>query len=558
MFFIFYILIFITILAASWQAFVRAFLDPSLIYLPLRSFFLAIRLNSESPFYNLPGWILANDAIKPFISFKIVNEVTFFILIIIFVSIFFKLLDLKQWFLSKAEAPSETNFKDLVKNLSFVVKSFFVTVKDAVSKKKVPHHATHTFMPKNIFEIDYSQITFLSLMLSFLAVFFFPGDSSDLFGYIARGAQQAIYDQNPFAELVSTIPNWQQDPFFANFLWSTNPSPYGPFFMLICKAIVNLSFGNFWLALGLFKLLNWFIFFLLVSLTYTILNDQNFSKYLFPSKNHEHIGKMKKVIYSLIALNPFLIIESVWNAHNDIFMAFFILFALYMLFKKSFNFAIIGITCATLIKYFSLVLVPIMLIYYVKFIMDKVSKEGKSISVYWENFPLWGILLSAGLSYYVFSFYDLTNMKLERISENMILSHKSLFDLFNSLYKYIAHQDLPLIMKEVFLGGFLAYLIYMVYKYFKSDKELDLFEYSFWILFALIFIASPKFHSWYLCTILPLMAICKPRLALVLSCTHLLSLTLIDQANILNFALMTAVPVMLYLKFLHHRDTSRI
>lgn len=546
------------ILAFSWQAFIQAFVDPSLIYLPLRSFFLPIKVTFDSNFYNLPGWVLASEQIKPFISFKILNEVLIWCMVIVFICVFLKIMELKLWFLHKEEPIVKKSFKDILKNIPSMIKGFFESAKRQRNDIKKPNFVP-VFMPKNIFDLDYSQITFLSLIVSFLAIFLFPGDSSDLFGYVARGAQQALYDQNPFSELVMSIPNWQAKPFLANFLWSQNPSPYGPFFMLICKAMVNLSFGNFWLALFFFKLSNWLIFFLLISLIYSILNDEEFSKHFFLNQyTHEQELKIKKIAYALIALNPFLIIECIWNAHNDLYMAFFIVFSLYMLLKKNFNLALVGICCATLIKYFSIVLLPFAIIYYLKTALSDSIKSNRTVLSYLANFPFVGVLTSLSLSYYVINLYDLSQARFKQISQNMTLSHKSLFDLINSLYKYISHQDLPSFFKQFFIAAFAVFFVYMVIKYWRSFKELDVFEYSFWVFFVLIFVASPKFHSWYLCALLPLMVLVKPRLALILSLTHLLSLTFIDQANTLNYLVMTAMPVTLYFRFLHHQDRLKI
>ena len=60
---------------------------------------------------------------------------------------------------------------------------------------------------------------------------------------------------------------------------------------------------------------------------------------------------------------------------------------------------------------------------------------------------------------------------------------------------------------------------------------------------VLLLIISPKFHSWYLISLLPFAAISHPRLCFALSLGHLLSITFIDQAHILNYLLMTVLPV---------------
>ena len=43
-----------------------------------------------------------------------------------------------------------------------------------------------------------------------------PGNSSDLYGYISRGAQQTLFHQNPYFETVNLIPDYNKNPLFIN------------------------------------------------------------------------------------------------------------------------------------------------------------------------------------------------------------------------------------------------------------------------------------------------------------------------------------------------------
>lgn len=541
------------------MAFINAFVDPTLIYLPLKSYFLPIKVTQESKFYGLPGWLLASDQIKPFLSFKIVNEIAAWVLVILLILLFLKNLELKEWFFTKEMPLPKMGFKEFVKSLPKKIHNFFETFREFQKNKLHPHPLKTKFFPKNIFEIDYSQITFLSVFITLIAVFLFPNDSSDFFGYIARGAQQVVFGQNPFSELVMKIPGWQHKPLLGNFLWSQNPSPYGPLFMLICRGIVALAFGNLWVSMFLFKFFSAFMFFLLVFLTYKMLHDQEFTKKIFLSKfSIATEQKIKKLIYSLIALNPFLILECIWNAHNDVYMAFFIIFSLYMLLKHKFNLSLIALILATLIKYFSIVLLPFYMVYYFKVCNRDTLKTELPIFSYLKKFPYFGLVFSLSLSYYLFNFYELGKFKFKQIFGNMTLAHKSFYGSLNTVYKYFLHQDLPTLIKQIFFLGFFIFVSVLLWKSIKTFKDLDFFEYSFWTLFVLILVVSPKFHSWYLCSLLPLMVFVRPRLALIMTCTHLCSLTFLDQANILNFLLMTLIPFILYQRTLRHLDTVKI
>ena len=73
----------------------------------------------------------------------------------------------------------------------------------------------------------------------------------------------------------------------------------------------------------------------------------------------------KKIYGILYGLNPFVLIEGIANVHNDIFMVLFILLALFELLKrKKLLPSLIFLALATDIKYFAILLLPIIVIYY--------------------------------------------------------------------------------------------------------------------------------------------------------------------------------------------------
>jgi alpha-1,6-mannosyltransferase len=383
------------------------------------------------------------------------------------------------------------------------------------------------------------EISLYALGVAFIAALCFPADSSDLFGYIARGAQQAVYHRNPYAETVANIDDWHLDPLLANTHWQDNLSPYGPLFMLVCRLVIFLAGANLWLALLIFKLFNFAIFAAFLYLSKKVLNE------FFLRNNLNQIESLtQKQIYILFALNPFLVNEVLWNAHNDILMALLIFSGIYLAYTKHFNWAVILIGLATLTKYLSLVLLPLVLLYAGKEYLSEHRKfDIKSFAAF---FPLKGLAAAALLAGFLVWHYQLLSIDYTVISDNLTLSHKSLFDVFNSIYKYLAHYDLPNAFKFVFLGLYAIYYVLILFTAYYTKAAKHIFAYAFLLLFVLICFASPKFHSWYLVMFLPLGLLVNPRLVFLLSFAHLFSLTFIDQANILNFLLLTALPVYIY------------
>jgi hypothetical protein len=115
------------------------------------------------------------------------------------------------------------------------------------------------------------------------------------------------------------------------------------------------------------------------------------------------------------------------------------------------------------------------------------------------------------------------------------------------VFKLITKTDLPKSAVLISLAAYALFYAYIFFKLFfsKTDKKSDLdFLKSLSVVYAvLLLIISPKFHSWYLISLLPFAAISHPRWCFALSLGHLLSITFIDQAHVLNYLLMTVLPV---------------
>lgn len=516
----------------SWLAFYFSSLDTSLVYQPLRSFFLPIKLAADSEFYSYPLWFLASNNLRPSSIVRIFHELSMWILIIISSLIFYKILDPQQWFILKKLPSFEVSVSKIAeyfKNLpKFIIKIFYKN-----SKNK--------FLAKSIFNMSFDQITFWSLFLSGLSIFMIPQDSSDLFCYIARGALLAEYNMNPFLSTIVQIENWQFNPMLTNCLWENSLPSYGPLFMMISFLIVKLSFSKLWLALFLFKLINWIVFAFLLSLLCKILCDEEITNLFFKNKfdNFNEQLAFKKVVYALVALNPLLIFETTWNGHNDIFIALGLLATIYFSFKKNFNLSFLILFLCLLFKFIYIVVLPLLIIYAYK------SKQ----------LPFLGLTSGAFITYLMINFYGLGKRGFDYFIGDISVSHKSFYDVLNSLNKYISNNDLPYNFRYIFLISFIIFSIWIFYKFWKSSDDQGFFYYSFLILFVLIMIASPQFHSWFFVVLVPLGALLHPRLIFILSLTHLLSFTFLDQANLINYILMTAIPVVVYFKYLLRQDT---
>jgi len=490
----------------SWINFFKAANDPNLIYNSLKSYFLPLELKGPLkealasvsqvtvPDLNVPYFQVSFSQLKIKSFYKICEE-------------------LSRWLI-----------------ISVYALSFFLI-----------------FRLKSLLKLNRSQLFFYASLLFLVGALCLPNDSSDLYGYVARGAQQLYWAQNPFASVVSEIENWRQNIFLVNMQWENNPAPYGPLFMLLCKLLLSLSFGNFCFSLFLFKIVNICAFFIMVKLLMSFITGEEAQKRLF----------------LLLAFNPFFFMEVAWNGHNDVLMCLFICLSFYFMRRENAPWAVLMLSLAILIKYLAIVLLPLLCIV----LILKLKSLDRKASI---NLLLFSVLSLSLVAFFTF-YYDLLNIDYSRFNKNLTLSHKSLFNTVSTLSESLMGYALPATFKYIFIGAFIIFAFSIYWKFFKTAQNAlkvtytedlkaklltdSLITYSFLLMAVLVLLLSPKFHSWYLLSFLPFGFISFPAFSLVLSFTHLLSFTFIDQANILNFLVMTVLAWFITRRVFNRRDS---
>ena len=188
-------------------------------------------------------------------------------------------------------------------------------------------------------------------------VFVYPITALDIFFYIARSLILVQYHLNPMIVAPSYFPH---DPLMQLAKLVINlPSPYGPLTQII-QALPPLIAGrNVLVSLLLFKFIFSAIIIISAFLIYKILSHTA-PKFAIP-------GALA------LAWNPFVLLQYSANSHNDIVMMFFIILAVFALVKKRHVWAMTFITASVLIKYASLVIVPLFFIY--SFMQQPTKKE---------------------------------------------------------------------------------------------------------------------------------------------------------------------------------------
>lgn len=224
---------------------------------------------------------------------------------------------------------------------------------------------------KEIFQNTKKMFLFISIItVIFVAVL--PFTCSDIFYYLGIGRLDSNYHQNPyyttmkqFVEQDNNKDYLQTDTVLAqgySNVWSDTTVIYGPIWTIVCKIVAGISFGNIDIALLIFKLVNVMVHFGNCYLIYKITN--------------------KKIFTCIYGLNPFILIEGIACVHNDIFVVLFILFALYFLTKKkNLVLTVTFLALATAIKYFAIILLPFIIIYY--FREEKPLKRFRKMCAIW-------------------------------------------------------------------------------------------------------------------------------------------------------------------------------
>lgn len=203
---------------------------------------------------------------------------------------------------------------------------------------------------KKIFK-NKKQIFILITIISLLFLIIIPYTSTDVYSYIANGWSAAHYKENPYYTSTGQIVDSTGtiEPMFnkvAN-CWRYETVVYGPLWTMICTALSWLSFGNIDIALFIFKLANFAVHIANCILIYKITK--------------------KNLFLIMYGLNPFVLFEAITNVHNDIFIVWFILLAIYFVTRKKNLFVSVAfVAMATATKYLAILILPFIVLYAVR------------------------------------------------------------------------------------------------------------------------------------------------------------------------------------------------
>lgn len=192
----------------------------------------------------------------------------------------------------------------------------------------------------------FALVLAFSLVFAVTLLVMYPITATDVFEYVFHSRILTYYGQNPLA----TAPiAFKGDPLLKTVNWAVQPSPYGPLWVILTVPGSLLAGSD--LLLNLFFMDGLAVVFFLGS----ILTVAAILRQIDPN--------LKAAGTLLLAWNPLVLFEAPGNKHNGIIMMFFALFAIYLIARRQWIWALPALVASVLIKYVTALLLPPFLIY---------------------------------------------------------------------------------------------------------------------------------------------------------------------------------------------------
>ncbi len=338
---------------------------------------------------------------------------------------------------------------------------------------------------KEIFK-NIKEVFIFIAIISLIFVAVLPFTSSDIFYYLGVGRIDSKYHQNPYYTTIKEFVEQGENSKYLqtdkvleqgyNNYWADTTVVYGPVWQLVCKLVAGVSFGNIDFALLIFKLLNAFVHLCNCYLIYKISH--------------------KKIFTLLYGLNPLVLIEGIACVHNDIFVALFMLLALYFLTQKKNLVATVAfLAIATAIKYFAIILLPFVIIYY--------FKEEKPLKRFEKCIQYGLIFLIVFAIPYIFYVRDA-----QVLSGLFVQQEKLAKSFYIILNEYFKGPDIPATTVNHILLGAFTIIYFFTCIVLLNKKEICLrneMKKANYFVMAFLFLLITNFQPWYVIWLFPLL-----------------------------------------------------
>ncbi len=303
-------------------------------------------------------------------------------------------------------------------------------------------------------KIIWTIIFFASVVL----LFSYNAFSYDLFNYIFDAKIITYYGQSPYEHKALDYPS---DPMLGFMHWTHRTYPYGPLWLGITTPLSFLGGGYFLPTFYIFKLLMVGAYLLCSVMIYKIAKKT----------------KLVNPVFALtfFALNPFVMVESLVSAHNDIVMMGLVMTSAYLLISKHKFKGFLFFALSVLVKFATILLIPLFLWYPISkqknkdFVFFLGSVVLMMVGVYLASsrttFQPWYFLL-------VFPFASLISNRYFVFLPVVIFSLLILFQYVPYFYTGNYDPPVPVIMNQM-LGWSIGLCIgsTLIFRFFKRIKK---------------------------------------------------------------------------------------
>jgi alpha-1,6-mannosyltransferase len=332
----------------------------------------------------------------------------------------------------------------------------------------------------NIFD-NIKRIFKFILIISLIFAIMLPYTSTDIYYYMSTGWSQKEYGVNPYYTSVkeltkNNIELVKNDKLLLKIpaIWSDTTIVYGPLWPAICNILTGLSFGNLNISLMIFKLFNILIHMLCCFFIWKITK--------------------RKILVVLYGLNPLILFEGLSNVHNDILVVLFIIVSIYFLKnRKQIIPAIIFLALATTVKYYAILFVPFITIYYLK----KLNLKERI---------LYCCRLASIFLIVIVLIYSMYIRDVEVFKGLITQQSKFSKSIFLILYLFM-NEELAIIFSKIALAIFLTVYLIKILKYLLSKEKditfMKIMKTQYGIMLSFIFLVITNFQTWYIMWMFP-------------------------------------------------------
>lgn len=348
------------------------------------------------------------------------------------------------------------------------------------------------FNDRELSEKSLRKVLIFSVLFTLTLVFLVPKSGGDFYHYIFEDAVLVSYQQNPYLVAPVDLP---QEPLSWLSNWRNLPSQHGPFKFFLTQPAYYISQGLVVPAVFLYKLLYAFFFIASIFLVYKIL------KYL--SRPWTNFALM------LFAWNPLIVLAPHISGGNDILLLFWMLLAVYMAVTNRFHLATIFLTLSILVKYVTIIFLPIFLVYYLfqeTSFISKLTSLGRHLLIFSATslllfLPFWqGPEIFAG-TLWVGKYFSANSVPgflyMSLVSSGIYFSESLFKSIFEGLFVVIlGFLSLRLLTsKTIFADKFLIYLVLVMSLFLLIGKFWIFYKYFVWLI-PLVYLLEKKYFSW--------------------------------------------------------------